>query len=161
MSSQTEDSDPVVWTDGRQSPTAAGIQRGVGRMLRDAGFSSLFELALANGRRADVIAVGPKGQIWIVEIKSSPADYKSDSKWHEYMEYCDRYYFAIPPDMDAGLIDQRAGLIVADAWGAEVLREADEAPLVAARRKAVTLLIARTSTARLQAVNDPKLGGLI
>jgi hypothetical protein len=101
--------DPVICTDGRQSETAAAIQRGVGRMLRGAGFACVPELSLANGRRADVLALGRKGEIWIVEIKSSPADYLSDNKWRDYMDFCDRFYFAIPPDMDPALIDEGQG----------------------------------------------------
>ncbi len=100
MSERADRSDPVVNPDGRQSPTAAAVQRGTGRMLLSAGFASICELALANGRRADLIAINAKGEIWIVEIKSSPADYLQDHKWHDYMEYCDRFYFAIPPEMD-------------------------------------------------------------
>jgi hypothetical protein len=161
MNSHDDHDDPVINNDGRQSETAAAIQRGAGRMLRRAGFASICELTLSNGRRADVMALGRKGEIWIIEIKSSPADYLSDSKWRDYMDYCDRFYFAIPPTMDAGLIDPEAGLIIADAWGAEIMREAAEAPLPAARRKAVTLLLARTAAMRLQSVSDPNAEGLL
>jgi hypothetical protein len=161
MNSHSNHDDPVIIHDGRQSETAAAIQRGVGRMLRGAGFASICELSLANGRRADVMALGRKGEIWIVEIKSSPADYLSDSKWRDYMDYCDRFYFAIPPEMDARLIDEQAGLIVADAWGAEIVREATEAPLAAARRKAVTLQMARAAAMRLQSASDPNAEGLL
>ncbi|MEM7637083.1 MAG: MmcB family DNA repair protein [Pseudomonadota bacterium] len=153
-------SDPVVNLDGRQSPTAAAIQRGTGRMLLNAGFASISELSLANGRRADLIAINARGEIWIVEIKSSPADYLSDHKWQDYMAYCDRFYFAIPPDMDANLIDETAGLMIADAWGAEIVREAGEARLSGARRKAVTLLLARSASMRLQSTIDPNANGL-
>ncbi|WP_337660239.1 MmcB family DNA repair protein [Anderseniella sp. Alg231-50] len=153
-------SDPVVNPDGRQSATAAAVQRGTGRMLLSAGFASISEVSLANGRRADLIAVNAKGEIWIVEIKSSPADYLSDHKWHDYMAYCDRFYFAIPPDMDRGLVDEAAGLMIADAWGAEIVREASEARLSGARRKAVTLLLARSASMRLQSTIDPNANGL-
>jgi hypothetical protein len=147
--------DPVVCSDGRQSETAAAIQRGVGRMLRGAGFACVPELSLANGRRADVLALGRKGEVWIIEIKSSPADYLSDSKWRDYMEFCDRFFFAIPADMDPSLIDEGAGLIIADAWGADIVRDAAEARLAGARRKAVTLLVARTAAMRLHSATDP------
>ena len=130
-------------------------------MLLNAGFASICELSLANGRRADVIAVNTKGEIWIIEIKSSPADYLSDHKWHEYMAYCDRFYFAIPADMDPGLIDETAGLMIADAWGAEIVREASEAKLSGARRKAVTLLLARSASLRLQSTIDPNANGTL
>ncbi len=160
MNSFSNHDDPVISNDGRQSETAAAIQRGAGRMLRGAGFASVCELTLANGRRADVMALGRKGEIWIIEIKSSPADYLSDCKWRDYMDYCDRFYFAIPPTMDAGLIDPEAGLIVADAWGAEIVREAAESPLAAARRKAVTLQMARAAAMRLQSASDPNADNL-
>jgi hypothetical protein len=153
--------DPVICTDGRQSETAAAIQRGVGRMLRGAGFACVPELSLANGRRADVLALGRKGEIWIVESKSSPADYLSDNKWRDYMDFCDRFYFAIPPDMDPALIDERAGLIIADAWGAEIVRDAKEERLASARRKAVTLVLARAAAMRLQSSADPNADSLL
>lgn len=155
------DTDPVIINDGRQSETAAAIQRGVGRLLRGAGFASICELTLANGRRADMMALGRKGEIWIIEIKSSPADYLSDHKWRDYMDYCDRFYFAIPPDMDPGIVDDGTGLIIADAWGADIVREAPDDPLPAARRKAVTLLLARMAALRLQTVADPNAEGLL
>ncbi len=160
MSEAPDISDPVVNPDGRQSATAAAVQRGTGRMLLSAGFASVSELSLANGRRADLIAINAKGEIWIVEIKSSPADYLSDHKWHDYMAYCDRFYFAIPPDMDPGLIDETAGLMIADAWGAEIIREACEVKLSGARRKAVTLLLARSASLRLQSTIDPNANGI-
>jgi len=160
LSERADRSDPVVNPDGRQSTTAAAVQRGTGRMLLSAGFTSISELALANGRRADLIAINAKGEIWIVEIKSSPADYLSDHKWHDYMAYCDRFYFAIPPDMDPGLIDETAGLMIADAWGAEIIREGCEAKLSGARRKAVTLLLARSACLRLQTTIDPNAHGI-
>lgn len=161
MSEARDISDPVVNPDGRQSATAAAIQRGVGRMLLNAGFASISELSLANGRRADLIAINARGEIWIVEIKSSPADYLSDHKWHDYMEYCDRFYFAIPTEMDPGLIDNTAGLVIADAWGAEIVREASEVKLSGARRKAVTLLLARSASLRLQSTIDPNADGTL
>lgn len=154
----SQSDDQVHCLDGRQSPTAAAIQRGVGRMLRDAAFASLCELPLANGRRADVMAIGRKGELWIIEIKSSPADYLSDHKWHNYMDFCDRFFFAIPRDMDPGLIDASAGLIIADAWGAEIMRDVGEDRLAPTRRKAVTLLIARAASLRLQSSTDPNAG---
>ena len=161
MSEARDISDPVVNLDGRQSATAAAIQRGTGRMLLNAGFASLCELSLANGRRADLIAVNGRGEIWIVEIKSSPADYLSDHKWQDYMAYCDRFYFAIPTDMDPNLIDGAAGLLIADAWGAEIVREAAETRLSGARRKAVTLLLARSASLRLQTMIDPNADGTL
>ena len=137
--------------DGRQSETALSIQRGVARLLRAHNYVLLTEFTLASGRRADVIALGGDGQIWIIEIKSSPADFYIDEKWPEYRDYCDHFSFAIPPDMDQALMPPEAGLIVADAYGAEIMREASMHPLHAARRKALTLAFARAAAFRLQA----------
>jgi hypothetical protein len=123
--------------DGRQSATALGIQRGVGRLLRAHNFAHLTEFTLASGRRADVMAVGPEGLIWIIEIKSSIEDFRADNKWPEYRDYCDRFSFAIPTDLAPEIIPDAAGLIVADPWGAEIMRHVDDHPLHASRRRAV------------------------
>jgi hypothetical protein len=141
--------------DGRQSEMASAIQRGTCRMLRSLGFAVLPEFTLATGRRADVIALKPNGEIWIVEIKSSPEDFYVDQKWPEYREYCDQFYFAVSPVMDASIMPVEAGLILADGYGAEVMREVAAHPLVAARRKAVTLLFARAAAQRLHGLWDP------
>lgn len=141
--------------DGRQSDTALTVQRGVCRLLRAAGFATLAEFTLATGRRADVIALNEGGSIWIVEIKSCFEDFRCDSKWPEYQEYCDRLFFAIPPTMDPAIIPEEAGLIVADNWGAEILRYPDEAPLHPSRRKALTLVFARAAALRLHGLYDP------
>ena len=141
--------------DGRQSETALLVQRGVCRLLRDAGFATLTEFTLATGRRADVVALNQVGAIWIVEIKSSPADFHADGKWPEYREYCDRLFFAIPSHMDDALIPASTGLIVADRWGADILRHIEDAPLHPARRKALTLAFARAAALRLHGLYDP------
>ncbi len=133
--------------------------RGVQRLLRAAGYVSVSEAPLSSGRRADVLAVGPgRGEIVIVEIKSSRADFLSDRKWREYRPWCDRFYFAIPPGLDAALMPADEGLIVADNWGGEIMRAARERPLAAARRKAVTLLFARLAAQRLHDIIDPRAG---
>lgn len=142
-------------SDGRQSETALLVQRGVCRLLRAAGFATLTEFTLVTGRRADVIAVNEQGAIWIVEIKSSPEDFRSDTKWPEYREFCDRLFFAIPQTMDREMMPAGAGLIVADQFGADFLRHPDEAPLHASRRKAVTLAFARAAALRLHGLYDP------
>jgi hypothetical protein len=151
---------PVWKLDGRQSEIAAGIQRGVARLLRAHDYVLLTEFTLASGRRTDVIGLSPAGQIWIIEIKSSAADFFADSKWHEYLEFCDRFSFAIPPDMDQELIPGAAGLIVADPYGAEILRPPSEHVLHAARRKAVTQSFARAAALRLQALWEASQGVL-
>lgn len=144
--------------DGRQSDTALKIRRGTGRLLRAMGFAMLAEFTLASGRRADLIALGPDGAIWIVEIKSSHQDFQCDVKWPEYRDYCDRLYFAVAPDLDNAILPIDCGLIVADEWDAEILRHPETAPLVAARRKAMTLQFARAAALRLHGLYDPEIG---
>lgn len=146
----------ILPSDGRQSETALMVQRGVCRLLRAAGFATLTEFTLMSGRRADVIAINTAGAIWIVEIKSSPADFHADEKWPEYWDYCDRLFFAIPQSMDEALLPSSTGLIVADSWGADILRDVADAPLHASRRKTLTLAFARTAALRLHGLYDPQ-----
>jgi len=147
--------DALVILDGRQSPRAAAVQRGVCRMLREMGFAVIPELVLAGGRRADIVALGRRGEIWIVEIKSSVEDFRADSKWPEYHEHCDCLFFAIPDDVPQEILPEDAGLIVADSFGAEVLRSTQEDKINAARRKAMILRFARAGALRLQGMHDP------
>ena len=147
--------DKLIIHDGRQSIIAASVQRGVCRMLRHAGHATICELTLATGRRPDIVSIGEKGEVWIVEIKSSLADFQADHKWHEYWDFCDRLFFARPMELDENIFPTEAGLIVADAFGAEITRFPDQRKLSPARRKAVTLRIARTAAMRLQAQIDP------
>ncbi len=126
-------------------------------MLSAAGFAAVSEFPLASGRRADIIALNGRGVIWIVEIKSSVADYRADGKWPEYWDYCDELYFAVPPEMPQEILPDNAGLIVADAWGAEILRAPEPQKLAGARRKAVTLRFARAAALRLHAMFDPTI----
>ncbi len=141
--------------DGRQSVTAASVQRGLCRLMRDLGCAVLTEFTLASGRRADVTAIKPDGSIWIIEIKSSPEDFHVDAKWPEYRDYCDQLSFAVPHTLDVVILPADAGLIVADHYGAEIIRDAPCHPLAAARRKAVTLAFARTAAQRLHGLWDP------
>ncbi|MGH7187099.1 MAG: MmcB family DNA repair protein, partial [Pseudomonadota bacterium] len=149
MLAADEDGDEFTILDGRQSPVAAAVQRGVCRLLKAHGFATVTELPLATGRRVDVMAINGKGAIWVVEIKSCLADLKADGKWPEYEEYCDRLYFAVPSDMPLEVMPASPGLIIADQWGAEIVRECPERTLPAARRKAVTLRFARAAALRL------------
>ena len=137
--------------------TAGRVTRGVCRALDEQGYVSLTEFTLASGRRADVIALGEDGEVLIIEVKSSAADFRSDGKWHEYLDYCDRFFFAVPDDFPRDLLPAECGLIVADAYGAEELRPAPAEPVHASRRKALTLRIARVAAARLREVTDPRL----
>lgn len=133
---------------------AAEICRGTLRLMAQLGYYGVTEMTLANNRRADIAAVGPAGDIWMIEIKSSIQDFKSDTKWREYMDYCDRLTFAVGADFPQELIPPEAGLIIADAFYGAVIREAPETRLVAARRKAVTLRFARLAAARLTNAAD-------
>jgi hypothetical protein len=150
--------DPVQIFDGRQSEAAAALQRGVCRSLRLLGYSVVTELALGNGRRADVVALGRNGEVWIVEIKSCLVDYQTDAKWPDYQPHCDRLYFAVAPDFPRDVIPQQVGLIVADRYGGEFLRDAPEIRLGAARRKSMMLAFARAAAMRLQLHLDPNCG---
>ena len=134
------------------------LARGVGRALAERGFASLTEVSLANGRRADVMGLGPAGEVVIVEVKSSLQDFRSDAKWPEYREYCDRFYFAVAEDFPRHAIPEDCGLIVADGFGGAVLREAPLIALAAARRKAVTLRFALVGSERLRRLLDPAAG---
>jgi hypothetical protein len=138
-----------------RAPGAAAILRGVQRLLTVHGFASVSEMPLANGRRADVLAIGPAGNIWIVEIKSSISDFRSDQKWPEYREYCDQLFFAVDPAFPSGIIPTNTGLIIADRYDGEIVREVPEQKLAGARRKMLTLQFARIAAARLTAVIDP------
>jgi hypothetical protein len=145
---------PIV--DGRQSATALRVQRGVMRLLRESYDMSCYaEVTLRSGRRADVLAIGPKGEIWIVEIKSSLTDFQVDRKWPEYREFSDRFFFAKPPELDPDIFPQSEGLIVADGHDGAVLRDSPLTPLAPARRKALTLQLARLGADRIHALMDP------
>lgn len=148
--------DTALKVDGRQSATALMIQRGVGRLLRNTRLAVMTEFTLASGRRADMIGLGETGEIWIVEIKSSVEDFRSDSKWRDYLEFCDRFYFAIPEGFNPDILPSEAGLIIADRWGADTFRHAAPLNLHAARRKAMTLAFARAAALRLHGLYDPE-----
>jgi hypothetical protein len=137
--------------DGRQSDRAMLVRRGVQRLMIDMGVSVLPELCLPTGRRADLAALTPKGEIWIVEIKTSIEDLRVDRKWPEYRLHCDRLFFATHPGVPADIFPQECGFILSDGYGAEIMREAPEHRLSAPLRKALTLRIARAAAARITA----------
>jgi hypothetical protein len=141
--------------DGRQSETALMIARGVRRMLRARGFSSVTELPLLDGRRADIVALHGDGSLLIVEIKSSIADFRADHKWRDYAAHCDRLYFAVPAEIPVGIMPSDAGLIVADPYGAEILREPNPQRLAPATRRAVLMRFAQAAADRLHRLADP------
>lgn len=135
----------------------AALSRGVGRALTAADQAVLFELPLANGRRADVAALDRQGRFTIVEIKSSLADFQADHKWRDYLDYCDFFAFAVAADFPETVLPADVGLLVADGFGAEFLRPPQHDPLSAARRKAMLIRFARAGAGRLQTILDPSI----
>ncbi len=142
--------------DGRQSQTALAIARGTARYLHALGYCVISELPLPSGRRADLVALGGDGEIIIVEIKSSVADFRADQKWMDYRLHCDRFFFATIVDVRGDIFPADAGLIVADAFGAAVMCEAPEHRLPAPTRKMVMLRFAHAAALRLQSLADPQ-----
>jgi len=140
--------------------TAPLLARGVCRALEHLGYASLLEFPLANGRRADIFALGRSGDLVIIEIKSSIADFRADRKWAEYRDFADRFYFAVPKTFPAALIPEDCGLIVADAFAASLIRDGRSNVLASARRRAVTLRFALAAAARLRRHLDPQAGFL-
>jgi|SRR5579871_1378152 hypothetical protein len=136
-------------------PLAALLARGVSRALDQLGYASLVEFPLANGRRIDVIALGQRGDLVAVEIKSSVADFRADRKWTSYREFVDRLYFAVATGFPTALIPEDCGLMVADAFGAAVLRDGAKHSVAPARRRAIFLRFARIAAMRLRQTLDP------
>ena len=146
-----------------ETPVAIDVARGVTRLFCRQDLFAICEVPLPNGRRADMVAVCPKGSLTIVEIKVARADLVSDCKWTDYLDYCDRFYWAVPPELSAILDGERylpdeAGLIVADRYDAALVRDAAHRPLAPARRKAELLRFARRAARRLSEQLDPTLG---
>ena len=136
--------------------TAQAVARGVCRLLSELGQASLTEFTLRTGRRVDVIGLAGDGRITVVEIKSSLADFRADRKWTEYLEFCDRFYFAVPQGFPQEVLPADQGLMVADAYGAAILRPSAELTAPAgARRRAVILRFAQAAAGRLQGLTDP------
>lgn len=133
------------------------IARGAARLLRGHDFVCLEEFVPRSGLRVDLMAIGPKGEIWVIECKSSRADFQTDAKWQGYLEWCDRFYWAVPPDFPAELLPEDTGLIVADAYGGEVLRDAPYHPIPAARRKKMLIKFGRNAADRLRGFTDPSV----
>ncbi len=137
---------------------AIGVARGVSRLLIQEGFSPILEFTLANGRRLDVAALGGDGTMLGVEIKVAVSDLKGDQKWPEYLEFCELFYFAIPPDFPDEHVPPGTGLIVADRYGGAIVRPSPRTVLHASRRKAVTLSFARVAAERLSQVLEATNG---
>jgi hypothetical protein len=143
-------------TDRRQSETALAIARGTARLLRSLGFCCVNELPLPSGRRADLVALNERGEIWIVEIKSSVEDLRADHKWEDYRLHCDRLFFAFTQGMPREIFPKDTGLIVADAYGAHLLCDAPEHRLPAPTRKLMTVRFAVTAAQRMNRLVDPQ-----
>jgi hypothetical protein len=144
-----------VPVDGRQSETALAVARGTMRLLLSHGFCCVSELPLPSGRRADLVALDGAGEIWIVEIKSSVADFRADQKWMDYRTHCDRLFFATTLDVPCEIFPKDTGLIVADAFGAQIMCEAPRHKLSAPTRKVMMLRVAQCAALRLQSLVDP------
>ncbi|MCU0830566.1 MAG: MmcB family DNA repair protein [Rhizobiaceae bacterium] len=138
--------DPLA--DGRQSARALMVRRGVWLMLDQMGFAAIPEMTLKTGRRADLAALSPKGDLWIIEIKSSLEDLRADRKWQEYRAFCDRFYFATHAGVPRHHFPEDAGFILSDGHGAEMLSPSPEHRLAPAARKSLTLRFARLAAAR-------------
>ncbi|MEI7931441.1 MAG: DNA repair putative endonuclease MmcB [Alphaproteobacteria bacterium] len=124
------------------------VTSGAARLFDALGYAPLLEVGLPNGRRADIMALGPRGQIAIVEVKSSLEDFRVDLKWPEYLPYCDAFYFAVAPEFPRDILPEGPGLVIADGFGGAVFTEAPATPLAPARRKALTIAFARLAAFR-------------
>src|SRR5260370_42222409 len=139
---------PPLARQARPDITIA-VCRGACRLMRQAGYSVLSEMPLPDGRRADIFAVGATGELIIVETKSSIEDWRVDEKWPEYLDWCDQLYIAVPVDFPQALIPEELGLIVADAYGGEILRHPAKRPVAAAQRKSLLIACSRRASGRL------------
>ncbi len=124
------------------------MTRGAARLFVALGYAPLLEVGLPNGRRADIMAVGPRGQIAVAEVKSGIHDYRSDQKWGDYLAFCDSFFFAVAPEFPRHILPAEPGLIVADGFDGAVLREAPLTALSGPRRKALTIAFARLAAGR-------------
>lgn len=146
---------PALLTPGQR------LARGASRHLAALGFACVEELVPCPGLRVDVMALGRKGEIWVIECKSSRTDFQTDRKWQGYLDWCDRFFWAVDSDFPTELLPDDTGLIFADEYDAEVIRMAPEVKLAGARRKVVTQIFARTAANRLHALRDPVPTGMI
>jgi hypothetical protein len=146
----------VLPPDRRQSDTALAIARGTARLLRSLGFAYVSELSLPSGRRADLVGLNERGDVWIVEIKSSVEDLRADQKWQDYRAHCDRLFFAFTQDLPCEIFPADTGLIVADAYGAHLHCEAPEHRLPAPTRKLMTIRFGLAAAQRINRLVDPE-----
>lgn len=139
------------------SPLTRLLTRGVCRLLGEWGYGPVTEFRLPNGRRVDVMALGPKSEFLTVEVKSTTADFRADTKWPEYLPWCDRFYFAVPEHFPLRILPKDCGVIVADSHGAALRREAPERAINPTRRRSQLLRFGLTASDRLQRLTDPRL----
>jgi hypothetical protein len=137
------------------------LARGVARALRALDFVTVEEMVPTPGLRVDLLALGPKGEVWVIECKSGRADYLTDQKWQGYLEWCDRFFWAVDADFPTDLLPDGTGLILADAYDAEIVRMGPYTPLAPARRKVMVQKFARHAALRLQGLRDPGVAGLV
>lgn len=135
---------------------ADGLARGVCRVLGEMGYTTLTEVRLASGRRADVVGLDRRGRFAIVEIKTGPADLRADAKWPDYLRHCDRFYFAVGDRFPRRLLPPDAGVIVADRFGGAIVRRAPTRPMNGSARRAQMVRFARSAAARLRRIEDPE-----
>ncbi len=153
--------DPATPTDPLvDRPPGMRLARGVSRHLLGHDFVTVEEMRPCPGLRVDLMALGPRGEIWVIECKSSRADFTSDRKWHGYLEWCDRFFWAVGPEFPTELLPVETGLILADDYGAEILRMGPEARLAPARRKALVHRFARHAALRLHGLRHSRLSGV-
>ncbi len=157
--------DPTAPTaPGATTPVATDVVRGAARLLADMGYAVIPEFVLASGRRADIAGVDGRGRVVLVEVKISLGDFRGDAKWPDYLEFCDRFFFAVPPDFPRDAVEgplawpERTGLIVADRFGGAIIRPAPEVLMHANRRRAETLRFALAAAGRLHRLSDPERG---
>lgn len=148
-----------VWMAGSSLAPGFLLARGVARALDSLGFATIPEFVLAQGLRVDLLALGPKGDIWIVECKSGWADFRADRKWQGYLPWCDRFFWAVAPDFPRGSLPDGHGLFLADGYDADLITMGAETRLPPARRKAITLGAARAAARRLHQHTDPQIRG--
>ncbi|MGL4729239.1 MAG: DNA repair putative endonuclease MmcB [Bosea sp. (in: a-proteobacteria)] len=141
----------------RRPDITYAVTRGAARFLRRAGYAVVMEMPLAIGRRVDIMALSSKGELIAIEVKSGREDFAVDRKWLDYSEYCDGFAFAVAPDFPVAILPEEIGLIVADAYDGEWVREPVRLALAPARRKAMTIAFARLAALRLHAASDPQM----
>lgn len=146
----------AIWSSDIARPEiTSAVRRGATRFLRQSGYAVISEMTFGSGRRADLVALRPDHDIWIIEIKSGLADFRVDAKWHEYSAYCDALAFAVTADFPVELIPEPVGLIMADAYGGQLVRAPERLKLAPARRKALVLAFAQLAASRLTRLEDP------